>query len=105
MSENQLSQQPSQDSLEITTPPNSTNLCRCSHKLNRYQYTPYRDDKVEVKMIDHAHTLESKTIDESYIYSLTSLISYLKEMYTDIRNGNLDEIDLKLGPILKKGTK
>lgn len=76
------------------------------HQLNPYEYLPVRnDEKIDVKVIDHAHTLpnSSKTIDESYLYSLQSLISHLEEIYSDIKSNKLVQIDNKLVPALLKG--
>lgn len=48
-------------------------------------------DLVDVRMIDHAHTLESAGgTDESYIYSIKSLIWHLELIISNIRAGGVD---------------
>jgi hypothetical protein len=89
----------------------SNEMASCSssspQRLDHSQFLAVRDEKVEVKMIDHAHTLPNLTqsVDESYLYSLQSLISHLEEIYSDIRSQKLIEIDPNLAPSLRKGKK
>lgn len=84
------------------------------HQLNPYEYIPVRtDDRIDVKMIDHAHTLPATAttacptpgIDESYLYALKSLISHLEGICDDVRNGRLVQISPDLVPPLLKGIK
>ena len=84
------------------------------HQLNPYEYIPVRtEDRIDVKMIDHAHTLPTTAtttcstpgIDESYLYALKSLISHLEGICDDVRNGRLVQISPDLVPPLLKGTK
>jgi len=49
-----------------------------------------QQDIVDVRIIDHAHTLESTgSVDHSYIYSLKSLIRHLEMIITSIRMGGV----------------
>jgi 1D-myo-inositol-tetrakisphosphate 5-kinase/inositol-polyphosphate multikinase len=60
-------------------------------KIQRHRISNSRNlsqDIVDVRMIDHAHTLQSPgSNDESYIYSLKSLIYHLELIITNIRAG------------------
>jgi hypothetical protein len=86
------------------------------HRLNPYEYLPVRnDERIDVKMIDHAHTLPATAaaasattkpgVDESYLYSLKSLISHLEEICADVKAGRLVQINPDLAPPLLKGIK
>jgi hypothetical protein len=83
------------------------------HQLNSYEYLPVRnDERIDVKMIDHAHTLPAAPasavatgVDESYLYSLRSLISHLEEICADVREGRLVQINPDLASPLLKGLK
>jgi hypothetical protein len=65
-------------------------------------------------MIDHAHTLPATAaasattkpgVDESYLYSLKSLISHLEEICADVKAGRLVQVNPDLAPPLLKGIK
>jgi hypothetical protein len=77
-----------------------------AQRLDSSQFLTVRnDEKIEVKMIDHAHTLpnHAQAVDESYIYSLQSLISHLEAIYSDIRSQKLISLDSNLAASLRKG--
>jgi hypothetical protein len=62
-----------------------------------------RQHDVDVKIIDHAHTLESSgSNDDSYIYSMRSLIRHLKLIILNIRSGNYYEPSYLIADALRQ---